>query len=195
MTPLIKFSRNQIKKFHLLVGFGSLAFSVELIIVALIKVEELPMILLVFLLGPNVMVFLDGFANRFSLKKVELFKLFIGLFMQVYAMIFVFLYVAGDIIVVSLITYVIVFLLLIMGFVKIVVGTANIEYIQWYRRLLIFSGVLIIVLATLLIFLVYEGPIYLGMTVSVVFIVESIVNITYGFKKNIEIKDFVSVNS
>ena len=195
MTPLIKFSRKQIKYFHLLVGFGSLAFSVELIIAALINVEDLPMILLVFLLSPNVMVFLDGFANRFALKKVELFKLFIGLFMQVYAIIFVFLYVAGDIIEVSLITYVIVFLLLIMGIVKIIVGTANIEYIQWYRRLLIFSGVLIIVLATLLIFLAYERPIYLGMTVSVVLIVESIVNITYGFNKNIEIKDFVSVNS
>lgn len=195
MTPLqfklIKFSRKQIRNFHLFVGFGGLALSVEAIIAVLINLEQLILFLLVFLLAPNVLVFLDGFANRFTLKKVELFKIFIGLFMEVYTIIFVFLFVAGDLIELSLITYLIAFLLLIMGFVKVIIGIVNIEYIQWYRRLLILSGTLIISLATFLIFLANMGIIYLGMTVSMVLIIECIVNITYGIKKNIEIENFV----
>ena len=196
MTPLqfklIKFSRKQVKGFFLLVGFGGLALAFQGIFATLIDLEVLVLLLFVFLLGPNVMVFFDGSVNKFAVKKVELFKILMGLLMEVYDMIFLVLYVAGDLIDLSLITYIFAFLMLIMGLVKIIIGVVNVEYIQWYRRLLIFSGTLIISLTTVLIFLANEGQFYLGMTISMVLIIEASVNITYGFKKNIEINNFQS---
>ena len=147
------------------------------------NLEVVVLFLLAFLLASNAMVFLDGFTNVFALKKVELFKIFIGLFMEGYIMIIIVLYISRDIFELSLITYLIAFLLLIMGFVKVIIGAVNIEYVQWYRRLLICSGTLIIILTTFLIFLENEGIFYLGMTVIVVLIIKCTVNITYGIKK------------
>ncbi|MFX0040939.1 MAG: hypothetical protein ACFFCY_15895 [Promethearchaeota archaeon] len=181
-------NKNQIKNFFLYLGFATVSLAFLELIIYFITYDNINSLIILILIFPGISAWFDGFQNIFVLKKVEILKISVGFFMIIYNLIIFIFYTIDLWTIINYVYYLLLINLLLIGVTKIIEGKINIEYKQWYRKLLGLTGTTIIVLTLIIYSLIIIGINFFAILIFLILNFDGIPNIIYSRSENIEKK-------